>query len=67
MSATVHATMRVVVEIPIRPSSTDETMQQMLDASKKEAEGILRNRLPKEFRVAGPVEFVRATVIENNT
>ena len=60
--ATVHAVMRVTIEIPVRASSSEETLQQMHDVSKKEAEGALRNRLPDDFRVVGPVEFSYAIV-----
>lgn len=60
--ATVHAVMRVTIEIPVRPSNSGETLQQMHDASQKEAEGILRNKLPPDFRIAGPIEFSHAVV-----
>lgn len=60
--ATVHAVMRVTIEVPVRASSSEETLQQMHDMSKKEAEGALRNRLPDDFRVVGPIEFSHATV-----
>jgi len=56
-NATVHAVMRVTIEIPVRSSSAGETLQQMHDASMREAEGVLRNKLPPDFRVVGPVEF----------
>ena len=60
--ATVHAVMRVTIEIPVRTSESGETLQQMHDASRQEAEGILRNKLPPEFRIAGPIEFSHAIV-----
>lgn len=63
--ATVHAVMRVTIEIPVRPSTSEETLQQMHDASKSEAEGILRSKLPPEFRIAGPIEFSHAMVKGN--
>lgn len=63
--ATVHAVMRVTIEIPVRQSASAETLQEMHDASKREAEGALRNRLPPDFRVVGPVEFSHALVKAN--
>lgn len=59
---TVHAVMKVLIEVPVRPSSPDETMQQMHDASKKEAARILQNKLPPDFQVVGPIEFSHAVV-----
>lgn len=60
--ATVHAVMRVTIEIPVRASSSGETLQQMHDISKREAEDILRNKLPEDFRISGPIEFSHAVV-----
>lgn len=60
--ATVYAVMRVTIEIPVRASSSEENLQQMHDASMREAEGALRNRLPDDFRVVGKVEFSHAIV-----
>ena len=59
---TVCAVMRVTIEIPVRSSSSQETLQQMHDASQREAEGILRNKLPPDFRVVGRIEFSHAVV-----
>jgi len=59
---TVHAVMKVTIEIPVRPSQGGETVEELYRISIKEAEGILRNRLPKDFRVIGPVEFSYATI-----
>lgn len=63
--ATVYAVMKVTIEIPVRCSEAGETMQQMHDASLREAEGALRNKLPDDFRVAGPIEFSHAIVKVN--
>lgn len=60
--STVYAVMRVTIEIPVRSSSSKETLDQMLTASRQEAEGILRTKLPNEFRVSGLVEFSHAIV-----
>lgn len=59
---TVFAVMRVTLEIPVRSSSSAETFAQMHEAAKREAEGILRNKLTKDFSVIGPVEFSHAIV-----
>lgn len=60
--ATVFAVMRVTLEIAVRPSSAEETLQQMHDVSIREAEGILRNKLPDECSIVGKVEFSHAIV-----
>lgn len=60
--ATVYAVMRATIEIPVRASSSEENLQQMHDASMREAEGILRNKLPADVRLIGKVEFSHATV-----
>lgn len=60
--ATVNAVMRVTIEIPVRASQGEEKMEDMLVASQREAEGILRNKLPDDFRVAGPIEFSHCVV-----
>ena len=62
MTATVFAVMTATIEIPVRASSSGETLQQMHDAAQREAEGILRNKLPPEFRVIGKVKFSHAIV-----
>lgn len=67
---TVYAVMKVTIEIPVRPSESGETFEQLHKAAKDEAEGILRNRTdcPKcgrWFRVSGPVEFSHATIKEH--
>lgn len=59
---TVYAVMKVTIEIPVRPSNSGETLTQMHDASVREAEGILRNKLGPEFRVTGQVEFSHAII-----
>jgi hypothetical protein len=62
---TVCAVMTVTIEIPVRASGAGETFEQMHNAAKSEAEGILRNSLPADkFRVVGPVTFSHATVKE---
>lgn len=61
---TVLAVMQVVIEVPVRPSSASETFEQMHEAAKREAEGALRNRLPSDMRIVGPVTFSHATVKE---
>lgn len=58
---TVFAVMKATIEIPVRSSQSGETFEQMHDAAKHEAEGILRNSL-KEVRVIGAVEFSHAVV-----
>jgi len=64
MTSTVHAVMRVMIEVPVRASSPDETLAQLLEAAQREAEGVLRNKLPREFRVCSQVEFAYATIRE---
>lgn len=54
--------MQVTIEIPVRASEPGETLEQMNDAASKEAEGILRNKLGQEFRIAGPVTFSYAVI-----
>jgi hypothetical protein len=61
-SSTVFAVMKVTIEIPVRASGASETLEQMHTAAKSEAEGILRNSLPDNFRVISPVEFSHAIV-----
>lgn len=61
-NATVFAVMRVTLEIAVRPSSSEETLQQMHDVSIREAEGILRSKLPDECSIVGRVEFSHAVV-----
>lgn len=61
--ATVFAVMKVTIEIPVRSSEAGENLQQMHDASKREAEGILRNNLPGDkFKIVGPIEFSHAVI-----
>lgn len=59
---TVCAVCRVTIEIPVRSSSPNESLQDLYRVSKQEAEAIIRNKLPDDFRVVGPVEFWHATV-----
>jgi hypothetical protein len=65
-NATVYAVMRATIEIPVRASNAGETVQQLYEASKREAEGILRNRLPDDFRVVGGIAFSHAIVRGND-
>lgn len=62
MSSTVHAVLKVTIEIPVRGSSPKETLEELERVSIKEAEGILRDRLPSDFRVIGQPKFSHATV-----
>lgn len=64
---TVYAVMKVAIEIPVRSSHPGETFEVMHRAAQSEAEGILRNSLPPEFKVAGPVEFSHAIVKGGNS
>lgn len=64
MKPTVCAVMKVTIEIPVRASESGETLAQMYEASQREAEGVLRNKLGREFRVIGPVEFSHAVIKE---
>lgn len=41
-------------------------MEQMHEAAKREAEGILRNALPNKFDVVGPVVFSHAVIKGGN-
>jgi len=59
---TVFAVMKATIEIPVRCSEAGETLEQMHQAAQREAEGILRNSLPKDFRVVSGVEFSHAVV-----
>lgn len=59
---TVYAVMKATIEIPVRASESGETLEQMHEAAKREAEGILRNRMPDDVRVIGRVEFSHAIV-----
>jgi len=61
----VHAVMKVTIEIPVRCSESGETLAQMHEAAKREAEGILRHKLGPEFHIAGAVEFSHAMVRES--
>lgn len=61
----VYAVMRATVEIPVRSSESGETIAQMYEASKREAEGILRHSLPDDFRLVGQVEFSHAILKES--
>lgn len=62
---TVHAVMTVMIEIPVRASSGGETLDQLEDVSRKEAERILLNKMPQEFRIIGKPQFSYATVRAN--
>lgn len=64
--ATVYAVMKVTIEVPVRASGSEETLQQMHDMSVKEARGILEHKLGREFRVVGQIEFSHAIVKANN-
>lgn len=61
---TVYAVMRCTIEIPVQPSSADETFEQMHKAALREAEGIVRRLSGEErkFRLVGQVEFSHAVV-----
>lgn len=59
---TVYAVMKATIEIPVRASGSGETLEQMHEAAKREAEGILRNSLPKGFTVKCGVEFSYAVI-----
>lgn len=62
---TVCAVMKVTIEVPVRSSHVGETFAQMYEAARREAEGVLRSRLPPDsFRVVGPIEFSHAIVKE---
>lgn len=61
--ATVYAVLRAVVEVPVRSSEATETLQQMMEVAKREAEGVLRNSLPTACRVE-TVTFSHAVVRE---
>lgn len=61
---TVYAVMKAAIEIPVQPSNSAETLKQLYEAAKNEAEGILRNKLTNEFRIVGKVEFSHAIVKE---
>jgi len=59
---TVYAVMKATIEIPVRPSSPCETLEQMHQAAKREAEGILRNHLGPKMHLVGQIEFSHAIV-----
>lgn len=61
-ASTVHAVMTVMIEIPVRSSSPKETLEELERVAVKEAENILRNSLPTNFRVIGTPQFSHATV-----
>ena len=61
-SSTVFAVMAVTIEIPVRASSPKETLEELERVSIREAEGILRNTLPENFRVVGAPVFSHAIV-----
>lgn len=63
--ATVYAVMKVTIEVPVRSSQPGETMENMLKASQREAEGILRHKLDPAFHIAGPITFSHAVVRED--
>lgn len=63
---TVHAVMKVVIEIPVQASNSGKTIEQLYNAAKNEAEGILRNNLPNQFRIVGKVEFSHAFIKEHS-
>lgn len=60
----VNAVVRATIEIPVRSSSSEETMSQLYEAAKREAEDIIRTKLGREFRLVGQVEFAYAVVRE---
>lgn len=64
-TATVYAVMKVTIEVPVRSSSANETMEQLLKASQREAEEILRSKLDPAFRISGPIAFSHAVVRED--
>lgn len=62
---TVCAVMKVTIEVPVRSSNAGETFHQMYEAARREAEDVLRSRLPSDsLRIAGPIEFSHAIVKE---
>ncbi|AGH31497.1 hypothetical protein LOKG_00061 [Loktanella phage pCB2051-A] len=65
-TTTVYAVVKVTIEIPVRASSPNETLLELQRVAVKEAEGILRNRLPEEFRIADTPQFSHATVRTSN-
>ena len=62
MTSTVHAVMTVTIEIFVRASSPKETLEELERVSIKEAESILRSKLPGDFRVIGKPAFSYATI-----
>lgn len=63
--STVYAVMKVVIEIPVRASSPKETLEELERVSMKEADRVLREKLPDCFRIIGTPEFSHATVRKN--
>lgn len=61
---TVYAVMKVIIEIPVRGSGSEEKLCDLYEVAKREAENILRNKLTHEFRIIGSVEFSHAIVKE---
>jgi hypothetical protein len=62
MEATVFAVMKVILEIPVRPSHPSETLAEMHTAAKREAAAILNHALGDKAKVVGEIEFSHAIV-----
>jgi hypothetical protein len=62
MTGTVHAVVTVTIEVRVRPSSPGETLGDLERVAVKEAEGILRNKLPDDFRIVDKPVFSHAIV-----
>lgn len=62
---TVFAVMRAAIEIPVQTSGAGETLEQLYEAAKNDAEGIIRCKLPNQFRLIGKVEFSHAVIKES--
>jgi hypothetical protein len=62
---TVYAVMKATIEVHVRSSSAEETLEQMHAVAKREAEDILRNSKMEGIRVIGAVEFSHAVIKES--
>lgn len=61
-TTTVYAVIKETIEIPVRSSSPQETLEELQRVSLKEGEAILRGHLPEKFRLVGNPEFSHAVV-----
>lgn len=61
-TTSVNAVCTVSLEIFVRSSSPKETLEELQRVALREAEGILRNKLPDDFRVVGKPVFSHAIV-----